>query len=128
GSGEERGGALSPRRPRRPTNYGWREGSDFRMDNREIEGGSANRHYSHFSVEYRGKSLGDFHLQVPGNHNVVNATAAVAVGIGLDVDPKRVREALESFRGVDRRFQLKGTVNGVSLIDDYGHHPTAIPA
>ena len=125
---DERLRALLPRLARRATTYGLREGSDFRIVNSEIECGSANRHYSHFSVEYRGKSLGDFHLQVPGNHNVVNATAAVAVGIGLDVDPQRVREALESFRGVDRRFQLKGTANGVSVIDDYGHHPTEIRA
>jgi len=125
---DERLRELLPRLARRATTYGLREGSDFRIVNSEIECGSANRHYSHFSVEYRGKSLGDFHLQVPGNHNVVNATAAVAVGIGLDVDPQRVREALESFRGVDRRFQLKGTANGVSVIDDYGHHPTEIRA
>src|SRR5215469_17695562 len=125
---DERLRSLLPRLARRATTYGLREDSDFRILRSEIECGSANHHYSHFAVEYRGKSLGDFHLQVPGNHNVVNATAAVAVGIGLDVDPQRVREALESFRGVDRRFQLKGTANGVSVIDDYGHHPTEIRA
>jgi len=125
---DERLRELLPRLARRATTYGLREGSDFRIVNSEIECGRASRRYSHFSVEYRGKSLGDFHLQVPGNHNVGNATAAVAVGIGLDVDPQRVREALESFRGVDRRFQLKGTANGVSVIDDYGHHPTEIRA
>jgi UDP-N-acetylmuramate--alanine ligase len=50
----------------------------------------------------------------------------VAVGVGLDIPPDRIREALESFRGVDRRFQLKGVAAGVSVIDDYGHHPTEI--
>ncbi|HEY6307344.1 MAG TPA: UDP-N-acetylmuramate--L-alanine ligase [Candidatus Angelobacter sp.] len=88
----------------------------------------AGKHYSHFAVEYRKRSLGDFHLQVPGNHNMLNATAAVAVGIGLDIDPERIREGLESFRGVDRRFQLRGRAAGVSVIDDYGHHPTEIRA
>jgi UDP-N-acetylmuramate--alanine ligase len=119
---------LLPRLARRATTYGLRAGSDFRILNSEIECGSANRHYSHFAVEYRGKSLGDFHLQVPGNHNVVNATAAIAVGVGLDIDAESIRQALEAFRGVDRRFQLKGTANGVSVIDDYGHHPTEIRA
>jgi UDP-N-acetylmuramate--alanine ligase len=125
---DERLRSLLPRLARRATTYGLREDSDFRIVASEIHCGSANRHYSHFAVEYRGKSLGDFHLQVPGNHNVLNATAAVAVGVGLDIAPDTIREALESFRGVDRRFQLKGTARGVSVIDDYGHHPTEIRA
>jgi UDP-N-acetylmuramate--alanine ligase len=120
--------ALLPRLARRATTYGLRDDSDFRILNSEIECGSSNRHYSHFAVEYRGKSLGEFHLQVPGNHNVVNATAAIAVGVGLDIDAQSIRQALEAFRGVDRRFQLKGKANGVSVIDDYGHHPTEIRA
>ena len=125
---DERLRSMLPRLARRATTYGLHQGSDFRIVKSEMECGSANRHYAHFAVEYRGKSLGDFHLRVPGNHNVLNATAAIAVGIGLDIDPGRIREALEDFRGVDRRFQLKGTANGVSVIDDYGHHPTEIRA
>ena len=120
--------ALLPRLARRATTYGLREGSDFRILGSEIQCGSSSRHYSHFVIEYRGKSLGDFHLQVPGNHNVLNATAAVAVGIGLDIHPDRIREALESFQGVDRRFQLKGSADDVTVFDDYGHHPTEIRA
>ncbi len=120
--------ALLPRLARRAITYGQRGDSDFRILGSEIQCGSANRHYSHFNVQYRGRSLGDFHLQVPGTHNVLNATAAVAVGVGLDVDPDRIREALENFRGVDRRFQLKGRVGNISVIDDYGHHPTEIRA
>jgi len=119
---------LLPRIARRVITYGMREDSDFRILRSEIQCGSANRHYSHFTVEYQGKSLGEFHLQVPGDHNVLNATAAVAVGVGLDIPADRIREALEDFRGVDRRFQLKGTAAGVSVIDDYGHHPTEIRA
>ena len=125
---DERLRSLLPRLARRATTYGLREDSDFRIVKSHIECGNAHHHYSHFAVEYRGKSLGDFHLRVPGNHNVLNATAAVAVGVGLDIDPGRIREALEEFRGVDRRFHFKGAINGVSVIDDYGHHPTEIRA
>jgi UDP-N-acetylmuramate--alanine ligase len=81
-----------------------------------------------FSVKFRDKDLGEFHLHVPGVHNVLNATAAIAVGIGLDISVEKIREALESFRGVDRRFQLRGQAAGVDVIDDYGHHPTEIRA
>jgi UDP-N-acetylmuramate--alanine ligase len=59
---------------------------------------------------------------------VLNATAAIAVGTALDVPADKIRSALETFRGVDRRFQLKGQARGVSVIDDYGHHPTEIRA
>jgi UDP-N-acetylmuramate--alanine ligase len=59
---------------------------------------------------------------------VLNASAAVAVGIGLDIPEDRIREALLSFRGVDRRFQRKGIVRGITVVDDYGHHPTEIRA
>ena len=57
-----------------------------------------------------------------------NATAAIAVGIGLDIPIEKIREGLAKFNGVDRRFQLKGRANGVTVIDDYGHHPTEIRA
>ena len=79
-------------------------------------------------MSYRGRDLGEFRLGVPGAHNILNATAAIAVGIGLDIPVERIRAALESFRGVDRRFQLRGKAAGVSVIDDYGHHPTEIRA
>ncbi|MGA2347337.1 MAG: cyanophycin synthetase, partial [Candidatus Sulfotelmatobacter sp.] len=58
----------------------------------------------------------------------LNATAAIAVGVGLDVGVEAIRTALDQFRGVDRRFQLRGSAAGVSVIDDYGHHPTEIKA
>ena len=81
-----------------------------------------------FHVSYRGSDLGRFRLQVPGLHNVLNATAAIAVGIGVDIPIAYIREALQEFRGVDRRFQLRGEAGGVAVIDDYGHHPTEIKA
>ncbi len=81
-----------------------------------------------FPLSYRKQDMGEFTLHVPGVHNVLNATAAIAVGIGLDVGVEAIRAALDQFRGVDRRFQLRGRVAGVSVIDDYGHHPTEIKA
>ena len=81
-----------------------------------------------FKVTYREKDLGEFTLRVPGTHNVLNATAAIAVGTALDIPAEQIRSALNDFRGVDRRFQFKGKSAGVSVIDDYGHHPTEIRA
>jgi UDP-N-acetylmuramate--alanine ligase len=81
-----------------------------------------------FRVSYRKQELGEFTLHVPGVHNILNATAAIAVGIGLDIGVEAIRTALDQFRGVDRRFQLRGRAAGVSVIDDYGHHPTEIKA
>jgi UDP-N-acetylmuramate--alanine ligase len=83
---------------------------------------------SRFRVSYRKKDLGEFTLHVPGVHNILNATAAIAVGVGLDVAVDAIRAGLDQFRGVDRRFQLRGREAGVSVIDDYGHHPTEIEA
>ena len=124
---DERLRNMLPRLARRATTYGLHEDADFRVST--ANGACANaKHYSHFSIDYRGKTLGDFHLRVPGNHNVLNAAAAVAVGVGLDVDPERIRKALENFRGVDRRFQLRGRAGEISVIDDYGHHPTEVRA
>jgi UDP-N-acetylmuramate--alanine ligase len=114
---------------RRIVTYGVREDSSFRLlgvETRRTD--TRERPMSRFGVLYRGQSLGEFRLHIPGAHNVLNATAAVAVGIGLDVRPENIREALESFRGVDRRFQLRGQVAGISVIDDYGHHPSEILA
>jgi UDP-N-acetylmuramate--alanine ligase len=65
---------------------------------------------------------------VPGRHNVLNATAAVAIGVQLGISPDRIAAGLASFRGVDRRFQVRGVVRGVTVVDDYGHHPTEIAA
>jgi len=83
---------------------------------------------SRFRVSYQKKDLGEFTLHVPGVHNILNATAAIAVGVGLDVPVEAIRAGLDQFRGVDRRFQLRGRAAGVSVIDDYGHHPTEIKA
>ena len=120
---------LFPQVRRRTVTYGTRRGSDFHIKLGKSAFDSAmERPTSHFHVTYGDRDLGEFRLHVPGVHNVLNATAAIAVGIGLDIKADDVRGALESFRGVDRRFQLRGKSAGVSVIDDYGHHPTEIRA
>ncbi len=140
--------ALLPRVQRRTVTYGTREDSDFRIQSCDADGrptlvapasgatepslslseGWGLSPMSRFRVDYRGRSLGNFHLRVPGAHNVLNATAAIAAGIGLDIQVEDIRSALADFRGVDRRFQLHGQAGGASVIDDYGHHPTEIRA
>ncbi|MBZ5596934.1 MAG: UDP-N-acetylmuramate--L-alanine ligase [Acidobacteriia bacterium] len=120
---------MLPQIRRRTLTYGTRKGSDFRIKAAPLERQpDENACLSRFHVIYRGQDLGEFQLHVPGVHNVLNATAAVAVGIGLDIKPDQIHSALENFRGVDRRFQLRGKAAGVSVIDDYGHHPTEILA
>jgi UDP-N-acetylmuramate--alanine ligase len=121
---------LLPDVQRRTVTYGTRRGSDFLIKSEETkrEGAGDSRPYSRFRVTFQKRDLGEFTLHVPGTHNVLNATAAIAVGVGLDVNVEAIRTALDQFRGVDRRFQLRGRVAGVSVIDDYGHHPTEIKA
>ena len=120
---------LLPHVQRRVVTYGTRRGSDFLIKPGKIEQQPGeHRPLSHFRVVFEEKDLGEFSLRVPGMHNLLNATAAIAVGIGLDLTLESIRGALENFRGVDRRFQLRGKVAGVSVIDDYGHHPTEIKA
>jgi UDP-N-acetylmuramate--alanine ligase len=118
---------LLPQAQRRVVTYGTRRGSDFSIRLGKPERGDGG-YINAFHVTFKSQPLGEFHLRVPGTHNVLNATAAIAVGVGLDIKPDEIRTALENFRGVDRRFQLKGTAAGVAVIDDYGHHPTEIRA
>ncbi len=113
---------------RRVTTYGMSAGSDFLIRSGALHGGGEHAPLVRFQVTYKEKDLGEFTLHVPGTHNVLNATAAIAVGTALDISPDQIRLGLDGFRGVDRRFQLKGTVAGVTVIDDYGHHPTEIRA
>ena len=81
-----------------------------------------------FSLQGKGRSLGQFTLQVPGEHNLYNALAAAALADLLSIDTDVIRDALYGFRGTDRRFEHKGDVGGVTVIDDYAHHPTEIRA
>jgi UDP-N-acetylmuramate--alanine ligase len=122
---------LLPQAQRRTVTYGTKRGSDFLIkveDSARPNAQSDGKPLSRFRVRYREKDLGEFTLHVPGLHNILNATAAIAVGIGLDVAVEAIRVGLDQFRGVDRRFQLRGRAAAVSVIDDYGHHPTEIKA
>jgi UDP-N-acetylmuramate--alanine ligase len=122
---------LLPEVQRRTVTYGTKRGSDFWIKIPSLAAkDAANLGYSlnRFAVRYHGDDLGEFTLHVPGVHNILNATAAIAVGVGLDIAMEAIRASLDQFRGVDRRFQLRGRVAGISVIDDYGHHPTEIKA
>ena len=81
-----------------------------------------------FRAQFRGRNLGPFRLAVPGRHNVSNALVAIAIGVELDVPVDLIRKALAAYAGVERRFHLRGEVNGIMVVDDYGHHPTEIKA
>ncbi len=119
---------VLPEVQRRVLTYGMRRGSDFRVKLDEAGFDPSAGPFSRFHVAYGGKDLGEFLLRVPGGHNVLNASAAIAVGVGLGIPVEQIQTALENFRGVDRRFQLRGKAAGISVIDDYGHHPTEIRA
>jgi UDP-N-acetylmuramate--alanine ligase len=115
---------------RRVYTYGESEGADFRLQLLEKPAGGPREDFGHwrFEVNCRGVVLGPFTLHVPGRHNVLNATAAIAIGVQLGVSPEGIAAGLASFRGVDRRFQIRGVARGVTVVDDYGHHPTEILA
>ncbi|MGB7601159.1 MAG: UDP-N-acetylmuramate--L-alanine ligase, partial [Candidatus Sulfotelmatobacter sp.] len=116
--------AILPRVTRPIITYGVSSQADLVISDVELLGLD-----SRFRLTFRGEDLGLFHLpSPPGIHNVRNAAAAAAVGLYLDVPADLIREGLESFTGVGRRFDVKGVVNGVTLIDDYGHHPNEIRA
>lgn len=114
---------LLPRLRRRVVTYGIEPGAD--VTGSEVELGP---HGSSFEASVRGARLGRVRLNVPGRHNVQNALAAVAVGLELDLSAAEIVHGLERFRGADRRFQIKARTGGVTVVDDYGHHPAEIRA
>jgi UDP-N-acetylmuramate--alanine ligase len=89
---------------------------------------SLNKWGAEFRAQFRGRNLGPFRLAMPGRHNVSNALVAIAIGVELDVPVDLIRKALAAYTGVERRFHLRGEVNGIMVVDDYGHHPTEIKA
>lgn len=101
--------------------YGKSQNADLRIDSIELTatGGSAR-------VLWQGAKVGQLTLQVPGEHNLLNAAAAIAVGLQLGESINSLLDGLANFRGAGRRFELKGSANGVRVVDDYGHHPTEI--
>jgi UDP-N-acetylmuramate--alanine ligase len=83
---------------------------------------------THFEVRAYGQDLGAFHICVPGHHMVLNALAAIGVGLEMGIAKEKIRAALGEFTGAERRFTIKGERDGVLVVDDYGHHPTEIAA
>jgi UDP-N-acetylmuramate--alanine ligase len=116
--------AILPRVQRRVFTYGAAAEADYRLELLETNKGS----FARFQVATAMGALGPFELHVPGRHNVLNAMAAVAIAHQLGISPCEIAVGLSNFRGVDRRFQMRGAARGVTVVDDYGHHPTEIRA
>ncbi len=87
-----------------------------------------NAGFYEFDVFQDGDRLGSTRIGLPGRHNVYNALAVVTMAVGMGVEPERILEVLDRFGGMDRRLMLKGQVDGVTVLDDYAHHPTEIRA
>jgi UDP-N-acetylmuramate--alanine ligase len=116
--------AIIPRVTRPVITYGTWSQADLVISDVDLRGLA-----SEFRLTYRSENLGMFRLpSPPGIHNVRNAAAAAAVALYLDIPADLIRAGLETFTGVGRRFEIKGTVRGITLIDDYGHHPVEIRA
>ena len=103
--------------------YGFREGNDWLAGDLTIEG-----ELLRFRVAYKGREFGEFALPGAGRHNVLNALAAVAVAHGRGIPAESIARALESFRSVRRRMDVKGEFGGILVVDDFAHHPTAVRA
>ncbi len=116
--------AIIPLLERRRMTYGLSAQADV-----SAHGIRYNSNFGSTFTVWRGSDVvGDLTLRVPGMHNVYNALAAIAVGFELEVSFEKIAEGLNSFTGAGRRFQAKGEVNGILVVDDYGHHPTEIRA
>ncbi|MGH9604390.1 MAG: UDP-N-acetylmuramate--L-alanine ligase [Terracidiphilus sp.] len=117
--------SIVPRAHRRVFTYGTDADACYRL---EIADAGHESGYSRFRVVTASGVLGPFELHVPGRHNVLNASAAVAIAHQLEVPVEKIAEGLKQFRGVDRRFQKHGEARGVTVVDTYDHHPTEIRA
>jgi len=114
---------MMPKMKRRRVTYGLTAQAEVSARNISYHGFG-----STFNVVRRGEELGEIELPVPGEHNVYNALAAMAVALELDIPFEKIVEAFKTFKNANRRFQLKGEVEGITVVDDYGHHPTEILA
>jgi UDP-N-acetylmuramate--alanine ligase len=121
--------ALLPRLTRRIVTYGFSPSADVRGLDPVTDGRSGT---CRVRYEVRGlpdgTGAGTLRLAVPGRHNLQNALAAIAVGLEVGVPFDRITAALGEFRGAERRYQIRGEVSGITVVDDYGHHPTEIAA
>lgn len=115
--------SILPRMTRRISTYGFASQADLCATRVRAERGG-----TRFSVRHRGAALGTVRLPLPGRHNVQNALATLSVALELEIPFETAATALESFGGIERRFETKGEVAGVRVVDDYGHHPAEIRA
>ena len=114
---------ILPKIKRRTITYGLTDGADYQARSVSFEGASSN-----FALYCKGDFLGHVSLNVPGLFNVYNSMAAVAVARELDMNFSKIKEGLKFYDGVHRRLEVKGEMNGIIIVDDYGHHPTEIEA
>jgi UDP-N-acetylmuramate--alanine ligase len=112
---------IIPNIQKRFTTYGMSTQADFQAKDVVFEGLK-----SRFHVHHLGVRLGEIVLNLPGIHNVYNALAAIVVGIELDIPFGVIKSALQTAEGVQRRLEIKGENKGVTVVDDYGHHPTEV--
>ncbi|MDK9708744.1 MAG: UDP-N-acetylmuramate--L-alanine ligase [Desulforhopalus sp.] len=114
---------ILPAIKKRTITYGLTPQADYYADKISWQDGRV-----HFTVKNAGGELGRVSIVPPGMHNVYNALAVVCVGMELELPFEKIQGALQSFAGVQRRMQKKGEINGITVVDDYGHHPTEIRA
>jgi len=114
---------IIPRVKKRFVTYGLSSQADFRASDIRISGNGTS-----FVAYFKGERLGEVSFKMPGAHNVLNALACIAVAMELNVPFDVIRDGFRDFGGVGRRFQIKGEVGGIMVVDDYGHHPTEIKA
>ena len=112
---------ILPRIKRKVITYGFSSQADV-----QAVGLTHQENRARFTVLHNGKDLGEINLGVPGEHNVQNALASVAVSLELGIPFAQIKEALDSFTGAFRRFEVKATVGDVMVVDDYAHHPTEV--
>lgn len=124
---DERLRDLLPRVVKRYQTYGLKEHAGLVPDFRATDI-SLRQWGSEFRAFFRGRNLGPFRLAIPGIHNVSNSLAAIAIGLELDIPVDLIRKGLAAFTGVERRFHLRGEKARITVIDDYGHHPTEVKA
>jgi len=112
---------ITPHIERRQVTYGLEKGAIVTARRVRLE-----KEGSVFTLVVKGKQLGTVHLNVPGRFNLLNALAAIAVGLELNIPFRKMASALSRFRGVKRRFEVVGRFHGAEVVDDYAHHPTAV--
>jgi UDP-N-acetylmuramate: L-alanyl-gamma-D-glutamyl-meso-diaminopimelate ligase len=120
GSDSPDAAALAATARSRVQTFGLTEGAEWRATNLHVQGGTR------FQVSRGGQDLGEFTMALLGEHNVRNALAAIAVGVDLGLDIEKLRHGLAEFKGVKRRLEVIGEAKGVTVYDDFAHHPTAV--